>query len=189
MYYLYKFTNLINGRTYYGMTNNVKQRISSHICSSKSNKTTNPFHNAIRLYGIENFNCEVLAEFEDRLDCCEAEIEAINNAKSNNEDVYNLHPGGEGGFSIFSLPEEQQNAWREKQRNSRKGKTPALGMKHTEDNKNLFGMYGKLRWDIYGRYPVDEIMILSFIEANRKYGISKTHYYRLRKQFRNNESE
>ena len=187
MYYLYKFTNLINCRTYYGMTNDFKQRLYSHISCAKTNKTTNPFHNAIRLYGIENFKYEILLEFENKTECCEAEVWFISEAISNGEDVYNLHPGGEGGFSIFSLPQEQQDAWREKQRESRKGKTPALGMKHSEANKELFGMYGKLRWDIYGRYPVDEVLGLSFIEANREYGISKTHYYRLRKQHGNNE--
>ena len=53
-------------------------------------------------------------------------------------------------------------------------------MKHTEENKKKFGEFGKLRWDKYGRYP-DTVVNLSFIEANKQHGISKTHYYRLRK--------
>jgi hypothetical protein len=68
----------------------------------------------------------------------------------------------------------------------RKGRKPALGMKHTEDNKKKFGEFGKMRWDIYGRYP-DDVINYSFNEAKEKYGISKTHYYRLRKLGGSNE--
>lgn len=169
------------------MTNNFEQRLASHKSAAKTRNTSNPFHNAIRKYGIGSFVWEIIGEFLDRDSCCSAEIEVISNAKLVGEGTYNLHPGGDGGFSIFELPLERQEEWRNKQREARKGKTPALGMKHTEDNKMLFGEYGKLRWDIYGRYPVDEIVNMSFKEAKEKYGISKTHYYRLRKQARNNE--
>ena len=189
MYYLYKFTNLINGKIYYGMTNDVRQRFATHKSSAKSKETSNPFHNALRKYGIDNFKFEVLEEFEDKDTCCKAEIDVINLAKENNVVIYNLHPGGLGGFSIFTKTEEEIELWREKQRIARQGKKPALGMKHSEENKKLFGEFGKLRWDIYGRYPAEEILEYSFKDANEKYGISKTHYYRLRKQLRNNESE
>jgi len=53
-------------------------------------------------------------------------------------------------------------------------------MKHTEENKKFFGECGRLRWDKYGRYPA-EVTAMSFKEANEKYGISKTHYYRMRR--------
>lgn len=189
MYYLYKFTNLINGKIYYGMTNDVKQRVATHKSMAKTKITSNPFHNAIRKYGFENFTLEVISEFSSRDDCCVAEINVISLAKEIGEDIYNLHPGGLGGFSILTKSEEEVEEWREKQRNSRQGKTPALGMKHTEENKELFGMYGKLRWDIYGRYPAEEIIMLSFKDAKEKHGISKTHYYRLRKQLETNDLE
>lgn len=189
MYYLYKFSNLVNGKSYYGMTSNVNKRFASHKSKSKTDKITNPFHNALRKYGIDNFRFEIIKDFEDKESCCDAEVNAIGFAKESDEQVYNLHPGGLGGFSILTKPEVEIDLWREKLRNSRKGKTPALGMKHTDDNKRLFGEYGKLRWDIYGRYSAEEILELSFKNANIKYGISKTHYYRLRKQFRTNDSE
>jgi hypothetical protein len=104
-------------------------------------------------------------------------------------DIYNLHPGGLGGFSILTKSEVEIEEWREKQRIARKGKTPALGMKHSDENKILFGEFGKKRWDIYGRYPAEEVVNMSFKEANKKFGISKTHYYRLRKQFKIGELE
>lgn len=189
MYYLYKFTNQVNGRVYYGMTNDVNQRVAVHKSRAKTKVTSNPFHNAIRKYGFENFKFEIIEEFETKDSCCVAEIAAISKAKENGECIYNLHPGGLGGFSILTKSEVEIEEWREKQRIARKGKTPALGMKHSDENKKLFSEFGKKRWDIYGRYPVEEIVNMSFKDAKEKYGISKTHYYRLRKQFKTNDLE
>ena len=87
MYYLYKFTNLINGKIYYGMTNDVKQRVATHKSMAKTKITSNPFHNAIRKYGFENFTLEVIAEFSSRDECCVAEINVISLAKEIGEDI------------------------------------------------------------------------------------------------------
>jgi len=177
MYYLYCIKNLVSGSVYVGITNNIKKRWYSHTYSYRHTKNSS-LYAAMRKYGIENFRIEMVNEFYDKQNCCDAEVFAIAFLKENNIANYNLHPGGLGGYSI---EEEKKPEWIEKLKNKRKGRTPALGMKHTDENKKLFGMYGKLRWDKYGRYPAD-VVSHSFKEANKLYGISKTHYYRLKKE-------
>ena len=192
MYYLYKITNEVNGKIYIGMTNDPTKRFASHKSGALNGKGTyNYFYNAIRKYGIENFKMEILAIFDNKDDCACAEIAVISFNKKNGIQNYNLHTGGTGGFSVKELDTEAYNSWHRKIVEARQGLKPALGMKHTEENKEFFGLCGRLRWDIYGRYPVDEVLKLRFIDANKTYGISKTHYYRLRKQrdVDNNQTE
>lgn len=177
MHTLYRITNKVSGTVYFGITNNLKQRKASHkYCAKKGMKS--PLYCAIRAYGWENFKFDVICEFEDREKCCKCEIILIEYYQGK---TYNLHEGGGNGFSILTKSPEEIEEWRCKLKEKRAGRQPALGMHHTEENKTLFGEYGKLRWDIYGRYP-DEVLDFGFTESNKRFGISKTHYYRLRKQ-------
>ena len=61
-YIIYKFTNKVNGKIYIGLTNrSFKTRKYEHIlASNKSPKFK--FHQAIKKYGIDNFNEEILME-------------------------------------------------------------------------------------------------------------------------------
>ena len=177
MYKLYKITSTATHKVYYGITNGeLSRRWAAHKHSSKSSPAA--LYNAIRKYGIETFTINLVWEFDSRDDCGFAEQEMIRTSKGNN---YNMHRGGSTGFSMRDKSEDEYLQWKESLSKSRQGSKPALGMKHTKENKKLFGEYGKLRWDIHGRYP-DDVLNYSFAEAHRKYGISKTHYYRLRKQ-------
>lgn len=61
--YIYKFTHKDSGRSYIGQTiQKPNQRRLEHICDSKYTNRTYHFHNALRLYGIDAFTFEVLAE-------------------------------------------------------------------------------------------------------------------------------
>ena len=61
---IYSITNLINGKRYIGKSINLNGRLSSHKCSLRKdvrNKDTNRYlFNAVKKYGIENFNFEVI---------------------------------------------------------------------------------------------------------------------------------
>lgn len=84
---IYKITNLINHKTYIGLT--IKDR-SWYFGSGIAIK------NAIKKYGKNNFKKEILQSgFSNLEDLCKAEIEWINKEKESNQfGVYNMHPGG-----------------------------------------------------------------------------------------------
>ena len=179
MYYVYKLTNKVNHKYYIGFTNSVAKRMVSHKYASRSGRKSK-FYSIVRKYGFDSFDLTVLFESEDRDKALNREIELIDLEDSM---CLNLSLGGEGGFVV---PEEQRGAWKGKLSAKREGRKPSLGMKHTDDNKKLFGEFGKLRWDIYGRYP-KEVLDYSFKESSNKFGISKTHYYRLLKQAKSSD--
>lgn len=66
IHYIYQYTNKINGKKYIGQTNNLSRRKKQHIQDSihchqgHENSYNLPFHCAIRKYGIDNFDCEIL---------------------------------------------------------------------------------------------------------------------------------
>ncbi len=179
MFYVYKLINTLNQKYYYGYTNNVKLRLNNHRYFTNSGRKSK-LYSSMRKHGFDKFSCEVVFESPDRDLALAKEVELICLSDPN---CLNLAEGGEGGYVV---PKSEKEAWRNKLKDKRVGRKPALGMKHSEENKLVFGTYGKLRWDIYGRYPAD-IVNHSFKQANEKFGISKTHYYRLLKQAKINE--
>lgn len=60
---IYKITNKINSKCYIGQSFDIKTRLKNHIknINNRNNKTYNyPLYKAIRKYGIENFDFEIL---------------------------------------------------------------------------------------------------------------------------------
>ena len=81
-----------------------------------------------------------------------------------------------------------------KLKEQRKGRTPALGMKHTDESKKISSEVSNKYWDTqdtFARNPekVEAILQLSHKEAKLQFGISTTHYYRLKKRFASNDSK
>lgn len=64
---IYKYTNLINGKIYIGLSNDIQRRRHEHQNLANSGDDA-AIHKAIRKYGIENFSFEILETFdrEDR---------------------------------------------------------------------------------------------------------------------------
>lgn len=102
---IYKVTNKINGKIYVGKSIDIKNRWSRHISESlvseklwKENyrHIRTPFHSAIRKYGEENFNWEVIEECpRDQLN--DREKYWIKELFSNDRNVgYNVTMGGDG---------------------------------------------------------------------------------------------
>lgn len=98
---IYKITNKINGHSYIGQSINIKNRWAAHKSYYKTNAPTknNKYYNcnlytAMRKYGIENFNFEILEECsKDLLD--EREKYWINYYDTY-ENGYNMTKGGDG---------------------------------------------------------------------------------------------
>lgn len=58
---VYLVTNRINGKQYIGQTiKDIRHRKSGHICKALNKKDNTHFHNAIKKYGHENFDWEIL---------------------------------------------------------------------------------------------------------------------------------
>lgn len=111
MSYIYKITNLVNGKEYIGQTSlSIQERFKQHIHdASKGYYNNRPLYNAINKYGVENFIIEKLEERSSQ-EVNQKEIEYINkfNTYSNG---YNATLGGEGNSTIDynKVLEEYQN--------------------------------------------------------------------------------
>jgi group I intron endonuclease len=177
---LYEIWNEKRDAVYVGITRgDLRRRLYAHRNSAKTKNT--PLYAAMRKYGVDSFSIRLIAEFQNEKVLLQSERDLIESYRNSNIKVYNILDGGESYFPITD-----KESWKEKLREKRVGRKPALGLKHTEENKKLFSECGKARWDKYGRYP-DDVISLSFKEAKEKYGISKTHYYRLKQLAENNE--
>ena len=98
---IYKYQNTLNGRCYIGQSINLEQRRSAHKSSAfneKSRDYNSQFHQAIRKYGLEYFDYEILeeispADFSHEL-LNELEIYYIKKYDSYHNG-YNATPGGD----------------------------------------------------------------------------------------------
>lgn len=113
-YTIYKITNKINGKIYIGkhQTKNIND---GYMGSGKH------LNNAIKKYGIENFNKEILFQFDNETDMNAKEAELVTPDFVKEDSNYNLCPGGNGGFGYINTNAGIRN-----------------GFEHRlEDNKNL----------------------------------------------------
>ena len=92
---VYKITNLVNGKYYIGK-HQTKDLDDGYFGSGKL------IRKAIKKYGIENFKKEILFVFEteDEMNAKEAELVTEDLIASGS--VYNLCPGGQGGFGYIN---------------------------------------------------------------------------------------
>ena len=159
---IYCYTNKTNNKKYVGQTiQTLKSRHSNHMYDSFNEKRiknyNNPFHNAIRKYGIENFSLEIL-HIADKYSLDLLEIHYIEKWDLTNKNYgYNCKNGGSNGWSMENKTEEEIESWKDKIRKNNKGENnPFYGKKHTEKSKRKMsekqkkltkgeknGMYGK----------------------------------------------
>lgn len=175
--YLYKIINKKSNSIYIGITKTtLRQRFNNH--KSASNRGVKSIlYDAMRSYGNNNFEIILLNTYNDRKSLEKAEYNAIKCFRKSGYNLYNILEGGSSYFPIID-----KKAWKAKLKIKRKGRKPALGMKHTDENKKLFSKVSNEYWKNTYTYPKKDIIKYSFKEANEKFGISKTHYYRIRKQ-------
>lgn len=99
-HYIYKTTNLKNGKYYVGMhsTDNLED---GYMGSGKR------LRRSLNKYGKENFKFEILEFLPDRLSLKEREKELVNEELIKDSLSMSLTIGGEGGFS---LEQQKENA-------------------------------------------------------------------------------
>ena len=96
MRYLYKISNLINGKVYVGQTYDFAQRKAGHVYRSKDLTNERPLYRSMRKHGIENFSFDIIEE------CVDSQVDErekfwISHYDSTNTNKgYNLEPGGKG---------------------------------------------------------------------------------------------
>lgn len=104
-YVIYKATNKINGKVYIGKTYNLEKRKKEHIYDIDNGL---PFHNALKKYGVDNFEWEIIDNATTDSEIREKEIFWIKEYNScisfPNSNGYNITLGGEGGISWNSKP-------------------------------------------------------------------------------------
>lgn len=163
-YYIYKTTNLINEKYYYGMhsTDNLQD---GYMGSGTILKRS------FEKYGKENFKTEILEFLPNKNELLKREKEIINEEILNDPNSLNLQPGGGGGLSgeehkrkfnsaggkatIHLLKQYREThlikmktdpEYRENFLNKLRGNTNWLGKTHREDTKKKMseskrGMY------------------------------------------------
>lgn len=129
---IYKATNLINGKCYIGQT---KKTLQKRMKDHRNSKDNLYFHNAIRKYGIENFEWEIIYECQDKnvLDVMET-FKIIVNKSHMNENGYNMSWGGESGTAGYKFTEEQLQTMRDTHSGKNNG---FYGKTHTEETKHF----------------------------------------------------
>ena len=98
-YVLYKHTNRHNGKVYIGITNNVSRRWRNNGIEYKPQKgNASRFWNAIKKYGWDSFNHEIILSGLSAADANQKEIDFIEKYQSTNPSKgYNIALGGNGG--------------------------------------------------------------------------------------------
>jgi group I intron endonuclease len=98
MQYIYRFKNLINGKCYIGKSYRPELRKEEHINDAKKG-STGLFHKALRKYGPESFEFEIIAQAETLEEINELEkfhIIENNSCILDGDNGYNCTRGGDG---------------------------------------------------------------------------------------------
>jgi group I intron endonuclease len=140
MYYIYRFTNRTNGKLYIGKTNNVDRRQIEHLSKSKASNNGH-FYNAIRKYGFDSFEMDILDECENEEQAYLKETDYIKHYKSNDKNLgYNSTLGGEG---LKGISEDTRKKMSENAKLRTGEKNSFFGRKHSDETIKLFSQIRK----------------------------------------------
>lgn len=107
--YIYKITNLINGKAYIGQTiNNISARFREHCKPSRTGVSA--ISKALEKYGKENFTLELLYTASNIQELNDKEQEFIRSTKSMAPNGYNLTTGGYNFLNSAETKEKKRQA-------------------------------------------------------------------------------
>jgi group I intron endonuclease len=134
MFNIYCATNKKNGKKYIGYTNNFHRRKIQHKSSAKCGSLY-VFHKAIRKYGWDNFDWEILFQSENYQITIDKEVELIEKNETKIKG-YNLTLGGEGQKER-NVSLETRNKMSQNHANMKKENNPFWKNKHTLESKKM----------------------------------------------------
>ena len=139
---IYCYTNKINGKKYVGQTINFNTRHQQHCYNSFYENSIDynlPFHRAIRKYGIENFEINILKEnltSQCLLNFWESYYIDKFDSLAKNQKGYNLASGGSNGNPLAGKTDEELAEISRKISEAHKGeKHPMYGKKLSEETR------------------------------------------------------
>lgn len=100
MHYVYKITNLINGKMYIGKRKHKTPETDPYMGSGTQIKA------AIEKYGRENFVKEIIGVFDTDTKAAALEAKLVTKEFVLDEMTYNMHEGGHGGFAHINENEK-----------------------------------------------------------------------------------
>lgn len=199
---VYRAINKVNGKQYIGYTTKtLKERISVHVYKSRCKSNKHYFYlfkQALRKYGLDNFQWEVLEECSTKKECCEREMFYISKYDTISPNGYNLTKGGNGGLqseetklkisesvkkywekhkdknSLINASKENRKEWAKRSWKIKKEKGYVRSsFLHKEDSKIKMSLtknsLNRYKWV---NMNTSEIVILSLTEISKKTGLS-----------------
>lgn len=131
-HYVYKITNIINGKIYIGKSSSeYPHRHTDYMGNGKL------IMRAIQKYGVENFTKEVLNIFDTEEEAFKLEAELVDTAFIKRADVYNMKEGGFGGFGVInSVPVSERSNFKALRKGILEGTVKCGGTYHwTEESR------------------------------------------------------
>ena len=106
--FIYKITNLINGKIYFGLTKcSIKKRWNEHKCVSRNDDAYRHLYSSMKKYGTDNFKIEKVKTCHSDKQLYASEIYFIKLHNTTNSDIgYNKSTGGEASNKGFKHSDE-----------------------------------------------------------------------------------
>lgn len=191
MHYIYKITNLINGKIYIGQSKDTNQRWRQHKLEARKQKPSMIINRAMKKYGIENFRFEVVASCLDQNAANNTETTIVSQENSLAPNGYNVSLGG------CNAPKSEE--WKAKMAITMKGKNTSpetqfkKGHNHSEEvrAKLSSSLKGRKPWNkdlpaekqsFYGKQLTDEHKN-NLSKANRGGRFSEEQIHQIRKEY------
>jgi len=158
---IYKITNRINSKAYIGITaNTMKYRFEEHIYRSEKGGKYK-INYAIRKYGKENFDIEMLTTTDNKEHALLIESENIKKYDSF-DNGYNMNEGGSGLLYHTDDTKKKMsdnNHWKGKKRSGIDN--PMFGREHSEESKKVMsekkiGVFAGEKHPLFGKHHSEE---------------------------------
>lgn len=193
-YTIYKITNKFNNKIYIGK-HQTKDLNDGYMGSGKQLRF------ALNKYGIENFEKEILFQFDNEADMNSKEAELVTKEFCLREDTYNLCPGGNGGFGHINLSNLGNIGWKHNgKNNTHQINGGIIAMKNPENRRivanNMKEAHkaGKIRYDGFKDKKHTDITKKKMSDAqckdkNSQYGTMWIHSIYEKRSIKINKSE